>query len=128
MLISTKKIFPPTHTQLKELQFIWRFSAQIAPKSHLDMRKAIFRGKEIVRFVPNSSPQAPKSVKLRHFYVIEMQKNANVTPVRINILRKTLKIEFYSTLRQGQNCRTSNFPQINFGTCHATRIFSTQKN
>jgi hypothetical protein len=61
---------------------------------------------EIVRLVSNSPPQARKIVQLRHFYVIVIQKTANMTSVRKNILRKTLKIEFYSTLRQ-QNCNTS---------------------
>ena len=53
---------------------------------------------EIVRFVPSPPPQAPKIVKLRHFYVFVIQKTANVTSFRKKyILRKTLKIEFYST-------------------------------
>jgi hypothetical protein len=55
---------------------------------------------------PNSRPQVPKIVKLRRFYVIVIQKNANVVSFRKTILRKTLKIEFNSSLRPGQNCKT----------------------
>jgi hypothetical protein len=62
---------------------------------------------EMLRFVPNSLLQARKIVKLRYFYAIVIQKNASVTSFRKNILRKTLKIEFCSTLRPGQNCNTS---------------------
>jgi hypothetical protein len=60
---------------------------------------------EMVRFVPNSPPQAPKIVEL-HFYVILIHKNANVTSFRKTILRKALKIAFYGTLRPDQNCNT----------------------
>jgi hypothetical protein len=59
---------------------------------------------EILRFVRNSPLQTPKIVKLRHFYVIVIQKNTNVTSFRKHRVRKTLKIDFYSTLRTDQNC------------------------
>jgi hypothetical protein len=60
-------------------------------------KSSVFGLVEIVRFVPNSPPQTYKIVKLRHFYVFVTQKNANVTSFCKIILRKTLKIEFYST-------------------------------
>jgi hypothetical protein len=46
---------------------------------------------EVVHFVPNSPLQAPKIVKLRHFYVIVVQKNVCMTPFRENILWKNSK-------------------------------------
>jgi hypothetical protein len=61
---------------------------------------------EMVRFVPNQPLKAPKIAKLRHFYVIGIQENANVTSFRKNVF-VTLKIEFHTTLRPGQNCNTS---------------------
>jgi hypothetical protein len=41
---------------------------------------------EMVRFVPKSPLQALEIVTLRHFYVITIQENANMTLFRKNIL------------------------------------------
>jgi hypothetical protein len=50
-------------------------------------------------------PQAPKIVKSRHFYVIVIQKNANVTSFRKNISQKTLKTRI---LQFADNNSTTN--------------------
>jgi hypothetical protein len=60
---------------------------------------------EMLRLAPNSPPQARKIVKLRHFYVIVIQKNAIVTQFRKNSFRKNSKnriLQYLATRRKLQ--------------------------